>query len=207
MHVDKRELAGVSLSGGMDSFTLLHRVQRLDELTPLALTFNYGQRHVREIDAARSVCQQLGVTHKVMDLRAVLPLLAGPSLTDDIAIPEGLYADDNPGTLLTYLRFERADQGGDVVATVVNYGGEDKAGVRFGVPREGRWEVVLDTSGYDEHSSPSTAYSGSSAGLAVKNSGIRKIVPVPSYRVKTVKPTIDDRMQGMIASNSKSSLR
>lgn len=87
--------AVVIFSGGMDSFTLLHRVQRLDGLTPLALTFNYGQRHVREIDAARSVCQQLGVTHQVIDLRSVLPLLAGSSLTDDIAIPEGHYADDN----------------------------------------------------------------------------------------------------------------
>jgi len=58
---------------------------------------------------------------------------------------------------LSYLRFERADQSGDVVATVVNYGGEDKAWVRIGVPREGRWEVLLDTSGFDEHSSPSTA--------------------------------------------------
>lgn len=87
--------AVVIFSGGMDSFTLLHRVQRLDGLTPLALTFNYGQRHVREIDAARSVCQQLGVSHQVIDLRAVLPLLAGSSLTDGIAIPEGHYADDN----------------------------------------------------------------------------------------------------------------
>jgi len=68
-----------------------------------------------------------------------------------------LDADDNTGNLLSYLRFERADQSGDVVATVVNYGGEDKAWVRIGVPREGRWEVLLDTSGFDEHSSPSTA--------------------------------------------------
>ena len=34
-------------------------------------------------------------THQVIDLRSVLPLLAGSSLTDDIAIPEGHYADDN----------------------------------------------------------------------------------------------------------------
>jgi 1,4-alpha-glucan branching enzyme len=68
-----------------------------------------------------------------------------------------LDADDNTGNILSYLRFERADQQGDVVATVVNYGGEDKAWVRVGVPRGGRWEVVLDTSGFDEASSPSTA--------------------------------------------------
>jgi 1,4-alpha-glucan branching enzyme len=68
-----------------------------------------------------------------------------------------LDADDNTGNLLSYLRHERADGSGDVVATVVNYSGEDKEWVRLGVPRSGQWEVVLDTSGYDEASSPSTA--------------------------------------------------
>ncbi|WP_299441339.1 1,4-alpha-glucan branching protein GlgB [uncultured Phycicoccus sp.] len=68
-----------------------------------------------------------------------------------------LDADDNTGNLLSYLRFERADGSGDVVASVVNYSGEDKEWVRVGVPRAGSWEVVLDTSGYDEASSPSQA--------------------------------------------------
>jgi 1,4-alpha-glucan branching enzyme len=68
-----------------------------------------------------------------------------------------LDADDNTGNLLSYLRFAQADQQGDVVATVVNYSGDDKAWVRVGVPRSGRWEVVLDTSGFDEASTPSQA--------------------------------------------------
>jgi len=68
-----------------------------------------------------------------------------------------LDADDNTGNLLSYLRFAQQDQHGDVVATVVNYSGDDKAWVRVGVPRPGRWEVVLDTSGFDEGSSPSQA--------------------------------------------------
>ena len=68
-----------------------------------------------------------------------------------------LDADDNTGNLLSYLRFAQADQQGDVVATVVNYSGDDKAWVRVGVPRPGRWEVVLDTSGFDEASTPSQA--------------------------------------------------
>ena len=41
-------------------------------------------------------------------------------------------ADDNTGNLLSYLRFAQADQQGDVVATVVNYSGDDKAWVRVG---------------------------------------------------------------------------
>ena len=69
-----------------------------------------------------------------------------------------LDADDNTGNLLSYLRFADADtRRGDVVATVVNYSGEDKAWVRVGLPRPGRWEVVLDTSGFDENSTPSQA--------------------------------------------------
>jgi 1,4-alpha-glucan branching enzyme len=69
-----------------------------------------------------------------------------------------LDADDNTGNLLSYLRFSepRPDEG-DVVATVVNFSGEDKAWVRIGLPRPGRWEVVLDSSGYDEIGSPSQA--------------------------------------------------
>ena len=68
-----------------------------------------------------------------------------------------LDADDNPGNLLSYLRFAEPDGSGDVVATVVNYGGDDKAWVRVGLPRAGRWEVLLDTNGFDEHGSPSQA--------------------------------------------------
>jgi 1,4-alpha-glucan branching enzyme len=83
-----------------------------------------------------------------------------PSLWTLDADPAGfrwLDADDNTGNVLSYLRFERADQGGDVLATVVNYSGGDKAWVRVGVPRAGRWEVLVDTSGFDEASSPSQA--------------------------------------------------
>lgn len=87
--------AVVIYSGGMDSYTLLNRVRQQEGLTPLALTFNYGQRHVREIEVAAAVCRQLGVHHQVIDLRAILPLLSGSSLTDDLPIPEGHYEDDS----------------------------------------------------------------------------------------------------------------
>ncbi len=79
------------------------------------------------------------------------------SLDADPAGFRWLDADDNTGNVLSYLRFENPDQRGDVVGTVVNYSGDDKAWVRVGVPRSGRWEVVLDTSGFDEASTPSQA--------------------------------------------------
>lgn len=84
----------VIYSGGMDSFTVLHHaLQQGHEI--FAISFNYGQRHVRELDAAAQVCQQLNIPHEVVDITAINSLLAGSSLTSDIAIPEGEYAEDN----------------------------------------------------------------------------------------------------------------
>jgi 7-cyano-7-deazaguanine synthase len=80
----------VIFSGGMDSFTVLHRALK-DGKEVYALTFDYGQKHVKEIACASKVCQQLGVAHKVIDISAINQLLAGSSLTDDIDIPEGHY--------------------------------------------------------------------------------------------------------------------
>jgi len=80
----------VIYSGGMDSFTVLNRALH-DGKEVYALTFDYGQRHVKEIEFASSVCQSLNVNHKVIDISAINQLLAGSSLTDDIEIPEGHY--------------------------------------------------------------------------------------------------------------------
>ena len=84
----------VIFSGGMDSFTVLNRALK-DGKEVYALTFDYGQKHVKEIACASKVCQQLGVAHKVIDISAINQLLAGSSLIDDIDIPEGHYEADN----------------------------------------------------------------------------------------------------------------
>ncbi|XVX21411.1 1,4-alpha-glucan branching protein GlgB [Actinomycetota bacterium] len=70
---------------------------------------------------------------------------------------EWVNADDNGGNTYTFLRFGDTERTGDVMAVVVNLGGMDRVDYRIGVPRPGDWKVVLDTSGYDEHFSPSTA--------------------------------------------------
>jgi 7-cyano-7-deazaguanine synthase len=80
----------VIYSGGMDSFTVLHHALKQGH-DVYALSFNYGQRHVRELDAAATVCKSLGINHKVVDITAINTLLAGSSLTSDIDIPEGHY--------------------------------------------------------------------------------------------------------------------
>jgi len=80
----------VIYSGGMDSFTVLNRALH-DGKEVYALTFDYGQRHVKEIEYASNVCKSLKVSHKIIDISAINELLAGSSLTDDIEIPEGHY--------------------------------------------------------------------------------------------------------------------
>ncbi|MBJ6136258.1 7-cyano-7-deazaguanine synthase QueC [Marinobacter litoralis] len=84
----------VIYSGGMDSFTLLH-LARAQGHKVHALSFNYGQRHVRELDAARAVCEAEGIPHKVIDIRAMSEVMSGSALTSDEEVPEGHYEEDN----------------------------------------------------------------------------------------------------------------
>jgi 7-cyano-7-deazaguanine synthase len=81
-------------SGGMDSFTLLHRLLR-EGREVYALSFNYGQRHRKELHYARKVCAELGIAHKELDISAINQLLLGSSLTDNIDVPEGHYEAEN----------------------------------------------------------------------------------------------------------------
>lgn len=88
----KQEKVVVIYSGGMDSYTVLNKAIN-SGYAPFALSFNYGQRHLKELDYASQACQQLSVPHKVVDISAINQLLAGSSLTDDIDIPEGHYQE------------------------------------------------------------------------------------------------------------------
>ncbi|MCG6656954.1 7-cyano-7-deazaguanine synthase QueC [Halomonas campisalis] len=85
----------VIYSGGMDSFTVLHRALR-EGLEVHALSFDYGQRHSRELEVATQVCRELGVPHQVVDIRAIHGLIDNSALTDaSRAMPEGDYGEEN----------------------------------------------------------------------------------------------------------------
>lgn len=84
----------VIYSGGMDSFTVLHRALA-DGCEVYALSFDYGQRHSKELNYAANVCEKLGISHKIVDITTINQLLAGSSLTDNIDIPEGHYEEDS----------------------------------------------------------------------------------------------------------------
>src|SRR5688572_9615239 len=78
--------AVVLLSGGLDSATVLAIAKR-DGFECYALSFDYGQRHRFELDAARRVAAAAGVARHVivpLNLRAI----GGSALTDDIAVPK-----------------------------------------------------------------------------------------------------------------------
>jgi 7-cyano-7-deazaguanine synthase len=84
----------VIYSGGMDSFTLLNQAIKEGKRV-YALSFNYGQKHSKELHYAQKVCDDLGLPHKIVDITAIHQLLMGSSLTDDIEIPEGHYEEES----------------------------------------------------------------------------------------------------------------
>ena len=81
------EKAVVLLSGGLDSATTL-AIARGRGYACYALSLEYGQRHVAELNAARQVAETLGVVeHKV--IRIGLETIGGSALTDrSIRLPE-----------------------------------------------------------------------------------------------------------------------
>lgn len=84
----------VIYSGGMDSFTMLNKVLA-ENKKAYCLSFNYGQKHSKELHYAQKVCDELGLPHKIVDITAINQLLLGSSLTDDIEIPDGHYEEES----------------------------------------------------------------------------------------------------------------
>jgi 7-cyano-7-deazaguanine synthase len=85
--MSKPKHAVVLLSGGLDSATVLAIAQR-DGYICHALSFDYGQRHYAELDAAARVAKSQGAAeHRVFKMD--LGMFGGSSLTDNnIAVPE-----------------------------------------------------------------------------------------------------------------------
>lgn len=84
----------VICSGGLDSVSLAHKVAAEHDLHSL-LSFDYGQRHAKEVGFAAACARRLGVPHKVVDIRGVGAALTGSALTDDIDVPDGHYAEES----------------------------------------------------------------------------------------------------------------
>jgi 7-cyano-7-deazaguanine synthase len=96
----------VIYSGGMDSYTLLREaVDGVVGVSPSngvkpeihVLSFYYGQRHSKELEFATTVCNRLGLDHKVVNLGTLADLLVGESVLLDHTLPmaEGHYEASN----------------------------------------------------------------------------------------------------------------
>ncbi|GLR46163.1 7-cyano-7-deazaguanine synthase [Mesorhizobium amorphae] len=83
----------VVCSGGLDSVSLAHKVAGEHQLAGL-LSFDYGQRHMKELGFAALCAQRLRVPHRNIDIREIGRGLSGSALTDNVAVPDGHYAED-----------------------------------------------------------------------------------------------------------------
>ena len=87
----------VSLSGGMDSSTLLLRcLSEYDSVT--ALSFDYGQKHRVELERAQSLVDYLksnghNVTYQVIKLDGLVNLLNSNLVQGGDDVPEGHYEE------------------------------------------------------------------------------------------------------------------
>jgi len=99
MNQTKRK-AVVVFSGGQDSTTcLLYAVQQYDEVH--AITFDYGQRHVQEIEVARQIAADLGLAaHKVLDVGLLNELAVSALTRDAIPVSNDLQENGLPNTFV-----------------------------------------------------------------------------------------------------------
>lgn len=98
----EQKSAVVLFSGGLDSATVLAMAKDKGFRTA-AISFRYGQRHAVELDRARALAQDFGVTrHAVATLD--LAAFGGSALTDDIDVPKDRPEDQmSEGIPVTYV--------------------------------------------------------------------------------------------------------
>ena len=88
--------AVIILSGGMDSTTLAYDIIKSGKYDEVhALSFDYGQKHGKELECAKITASKLGLrSHHVVDLSDLGNLLHS-ALTGSCEVPEGEYDDEN----------------------------------------------------------------------------------------------------------------
>jgi 7-cyano-7-deazaguanine synthase len=95
-HLPPEGASGVIiLSGGMDSVTLLHFLVKHRKCRMKAVSFDYGQKHSKELACARKQCELLGVEHHTVELPFMKTLFTSALLTGGSEVPEGHYQAEN----------------------------------------------------------------------------------------------------------------
>ena len=121
----------VICSGGLDSVSLAYMIAEEHTLTRL-VSFDYGQRHLKELDYAALCAQRLGVPHQIIDLKGIGAALTGSALTDDIDVPDGHYEEEsmrvtvvpNRNAILLTVAFGVAAANGDEAVATAVHGGD-----------------------------------------------------------------------------------
>ncbi|EJC68244.1 7-cyano-7-deazaguanine synthase QueC [Rhizobium sp. 1AS11] len=120
----------VVCSGGLDSVSLAHKVAAEKQLIGL-VSFNYGQRHRKELDFAARCASRLSVPHHIIDIASIGGHLSGSALTDNVEVPDGHYAEEtmkatvvpNRNAIMLAIAFGlAAAQKADAVAVAVHGG-------------------------------------------------------------------------------------
>ncbi len=120
----------VICSGGLDSVSLAHKVA-VDHTLMRLVSFDYGQRHRKEVEFAAACARDLGVPHDIIDITGIGAALTGSALTDDIDVPDGHYAEEtmkatvvpNRNAIMLTIAFGiAAANDADAVATAVHGG-------------------------------------------------------------------------------------
>ncbi|MYM53672.1 7-cyano-7-deazaguanine synthase QueC [Thalassovita mangrovi] len=121
----------VICSGGLDSVSLAHMIADQQTLTRL-VSFDYGQRHRKELDFAARCAARLNVPHHVIDMRNIGAALTGSALTDDIDVPDGHYAEEtmkitvvpNRNAIMLTIAYGIAAANGDEAVATAVHGGD-----------------------------------------------------------------------------------
>jgi 7-cyano-7-deazaguanine synthase len=82
------------VSGGLDSTTLMYKIKEQGK-TQRALSFDYGQRHSKELSYAMHNCMKLGIEWSRINLTSITSLLSSALTSPDVPVPEGHYAAEN----------------------------------------------------------------------------------------------------------------
>jgi len=91
-HTQKNKKAVVLLSGGMDSATCL-AIAKAEDFDLYAISFNYGQRHAAELDAAQNLAKQFSAKHQVINID--IGKFGGSALTDySLDVPVEISKDE-----------------------------------------------------------------------------------------------------------------
>lgn len=97
----KQRKSVVLFSGGLDSTTILSsEVAKRGKESVIALSLLYGQKHNKEIGAAREIASYLGVKHIIMDVGEIFQYDEANPLLGKGEIPKGGYETGTPATYI-----------------------------------------------------------------------------------------------------------